>query len=65
MPAQRVLSKTRHHALSDGERMARTAEGLAVMHVVADDETGELSSISVLARYGAIPDEFEEQIRAL
>ncbi|PZR85264.1 MAG: hypothetical protein DI537_31140 [Stutzerimonas stutzeri] len=65
VPAQRVPAKTRHHALNDGERMARMAEGLAVMHVIADDETGEVSSVAVLARHGAIPDEFEEQIRAL
>ncbi|RDJ21072.1 hypothetical protein DWF00_07580 [Bosea caraganae] len=64
-PGQRVPAKTKHHALADGERMARTAEGVAVIHVVADDETGEASSITVLARHGAIPEEFEEQIRAL
>jgi hypothetical protein len=58
-------SRRRDHALNDGERMARTAEGLAVMHVVADDETGEVSAIAVLARHGEIPEEFEEQIRAL
>lgn len=45
--------------------MGRSAEGVAVIHVVADDETGEVGSIDVLARHGAIPDEFEEQIRAL
>jgi len=65
VPSPRVPSKTRHHALNDGERMARTAEGLAVMHVVADDETGEVSAVAVLARHGEIPEEFEEQIRAL
>lgn len=65
VPGQRVPSKTRHHALNDGERMARMAEGLAVMHVVADDETGEVSAVAVLARHGEIPEEFEEQIRAL
>ncbi len=60
-----MLAKTKHHALSDGERMARTAEARAVIHVTADDETGEVSALSVLARHGAIPDEFEEHIRAL
>lgn len=65
VPAQRVPAKTKHHALRDGERLGRTAEGLAVMHVTADDETGEVSALEVLARYGAIPEEFEEQIRAL
>ncbi|MNL79360.1 hypothetical protein D3C87_2059480 [compost metagenome] len=49
----------------EGERIGRSAEGVAVVHVVADDETGEVASIAVLARHGAIPEEFEEQIRAL
>ncbi len=65
VPAQRLPSKTRHQALADGERIGRSAEGVAVIHVVADDETGEIASIEVLARHGAIPEEFEEQIRAL
>jgi hypothetical protein len=65
VPAQRVLAKTKHHALNEGERLGRIAEGVAVVHVVADDETGEVASIDVLARHGAIPEEFEEQIRAL
>ncbi|MGF7056279.1 hypothetical protein GGC47_005496 [Bosea sp. OAE752] len=63
--SQRVPAKTKHHALNEGERLGRTAEGVAVVHVVADDETGEVASIDVLARHGAIPEEFEEQIRAL
>jgi len=65
VPAQRVPAKTKRHALNEGERLGRTAEGVAVLHVVADDETGEVASIDVLARHGAIPEEFEEQIRAL
>ena len=65
VPAQRVLAKSRHQALNEGERIGRTAEGVAVIHVTADDETGEVSVLDVLARHGAIPEEFEEQIRAL
>jgi uncharacterized protein YutE (UPF0331/DUF86 family) len=38
---------------------------LTVIHVSADDETGEVSALDVLARHGLIPEEFEEQIRAL
>jgi hypothetical protein len=64
VPGQRVPAKTKHHALQDGERLARTAEGVAVVPVVADDETGEVASIEVIARHGEIPDEFDEQIRA-
>lgn len=64
VPGQRAPAKTKHHALQDGERLARTAEGVAVVHVIADDETGEVASLAVLARHGEIPEEFEEQIRA-
>ncbi|MBN9453285.1 MAG: hypothetical protein J0I42_15155 [Bosea sp.] len=65
VPGQRVLAKTKPHALNEGERLSRSAEGVAVIHVTADDETGEVSDLEVLARHGAIPQEFEEQIRAL
>ncbi len=65
VPAQRVPAKTKHHAMQEGERLGRTTEGVAVIHVTADDETGEVSALYVLARHGAIPEEFEEQIRAL
>lgn len=65
VPGQRVLARTKHHALRDGERLARTAEGLAVIHVTADDETGEVSQLAVLARHGEIPEAFEEEIRSL
>jgi hypothetical protein len=61
----RVPAKTKHHALRDGERLGRTAEGLAVIHVTADDETGEVSALAVLARHGEIPEAFEEEIRGL
>ncbi|SEM68331.1 hypothetical protein SAMN04515666_1192 [Bosea lupini] len=65
VPGQRLPAKTKHQALNEGERLGRTAEGVAVIHVTADDETGEVSALDVLARHGAIPEEFEEQIRAL
>jgi len=65
VPGQRLPAKTKHHAPADGIRLGRTAEGVAVLHVVADDETGEVSSLVVLERHGAIPEEFEEEIRAL
>lgn len=65
VPGQRVLAKTKHHALSEGLRLGRSAEGVAVIHVTADDETGEVSTLAVLARHGEIPEAFEEEIRAL
>jgi len=49
VPAQRVAAKSQKHALSEGERLGRSAEGVAVIHVTADDETGELSAIKPLS----------------
>ena len=64
-PSQGVPAKTRHHAIADGRRIATGKAGAAVLKIVADDETGEPSSIEVIERYGDIPEEFEESIRAL
>ena len=64
-PSQGVQAKTRHHALADGRRIAASNAGAAVLRVVADDETGEPSSIEVIERFGEIPEEFEESVRAL
>jgi hypothetical protein len=54
VPGQRVLARTKHHALDDVERLARTAEGVAVIYFTADDDTGEVSALAALARHGAI-----------
>lgn len=64
-PSQPTPAKTRHHALADGRRIAASRAGAAVLRVVADDETGEASSIEVIERFGEIPEEFEESVRAL
>ncbi len=41
VPGQRLPAKTKHHALADGARLGRIAEGVAVLHVATDDEAGE------------------------
>ncbi|BCB18077.1 hypothetical protein [Bosea sp. ANAM02] len=64
-PSQGVPAKTQQQAVIDGRRIASSKAGAAVLKILADDETGEPSSIEVIERYGDIPDEFEESIRAL
>jgi hypothetical protein len=64
-PSLGVSAKTRHHALADGRRIAAGKAGAAVLKIITDDETGEPSSIEVIERFGEIPREFEESIRAL
>lgn len=44
--------------------IARTRTSASNSAIVADDETGEVSSNGVLARHGVIRDDFEEAIRA-
>lgn len=63
VPTSPVKARTRQHALASATELARRAEGVAVLHVVADDETGEVSHVNILARHGAIPDDFEDQVR--
>lgn len=65
VPSQGVPAKTERQAVGDGRRIAGSKAGAAVLKILADDETGEPSSIEVIERYGDIPDEFEESIRAL
>lgn len=64
-PSQPTPAKTRQQAIADGRRLAASRPGAAVLRVLADDETGEASSIEVIERFGEIPEEFEESIRAL
>ena len=64
-PSQPLKASTRHHALLDGQRIASGKAGAAILRVVADNETGEASSVEVIERFGDIPEEFEESIRAL
>lgn len=64
-PSQATPAKTRSAALNDGRRIAFGRPGAAVLRILADDETGEPSSIEVIERFGEIPEEFEESIRAL
>lgn len=64
-PSQPSPAKTRHQAVTDGRRIASGRPGAAVLRIVADDETGEASSVEVIERFGDIPEEFEESIRAM
>jgi hypothetical protein len=64
-PSQGASAKTRHHAIADGRPIAAGKAGAAVLKFIADDETGEASSIEVIERFGEIPEESEESVRAL
>ncbi len=36
--------------------------GTAALRIVADDETGELESATILSQFGEVPEDFAEQL---
>ena len=46
------------------EAMASRLPGTAALQIVADDETGELESATILGQHGEVPDDFAESLQA-
>jgi hypothetical protein len=44
--------------------MAARLPGTAAIQIVADDETGELESATILGRFGDVPDDFADMLQA-
>ncbi|WP_244538757.1 hypothetical protein [Methylobacterium sp. ap11] len=45
-----------------GEAIAIRMPGTAVLRIVADGETGELESATILGQFGEVPEDFAEQV---
>ena len=56
------VAPTESGALKRAEAIATRVPGSAAIAVVADDETGEMAGISILGRFGQIPDDFAESL---
>ncbi|GEP09786.1 hypothetical protein [Methylobacterium gnaphalii] len=63
IPGDREVSPTESGALKRAEAMAKRIPGTAAIRVMADDETGELESVSILGQFGEVPDDFAEQLQ--
>jgi hypothetical protein len=63
VPGDREVAPTESGALKKAEAMAGRMPGTAAIRVVADDETGELESATILGRFGEIPDDFAESLQ--
>ncbi|MFE1598161.1 hypothetical protein [Methylobacterium sp. ID0610] len=61
-PGTRDVAPTESGALKRAEAIAARMPGAAALKIVADDETGELDVVSILGRFGEIPEDFAEQI---
>ncbi len=61
-PGEQIQAPTASGALKRAEAMAGRAPGTAALSIVADDETGELESATILGRFGEVPDDFAESL---
>ncbi|MBB5765728.1 hypothetical protein ABEV34_11785 [Methylorubrum rhodesianum] len=64
VPGDRQISPTGSGALKRAEAMAARMPGTAALQIVADDETGELESATILGQYGEVPDDFADSLQA-
>ncbi|MER2251226.1 hypothetical protein ABS772_15005 [Methylorubrum podarium] len=64
VPGDRQASPTSSGAMKRAEAMAARMPGTAALQIVADDETGELESATILGQYGEVPDDFAESLQA-
>lgn len=49
--------------MKKAEAMASRMPGAAALKIVADDETGELESATILGQRGEVPADFAETVR--
>ena len=62
-PDRPELALTENGALKKAEAMAARMPGTAAIQIVADDETGELESATILGQFGEVPDDFAESLQ--
>ncbi|GJE42104.1 hypothetical protein [Methylobacterium soli] len=63
VPGDRELAPTESGARKKAEAMAARMPGTAALRIVADDETGELESATILDQFGEVPDDFAESLQ--
>ena len=63
VPGDREVAPTENGALKKAEAMAGRMPGTAALKIIADDETGELESATILGQFGEIPDDFAESLQ--
>ncbi|GEP00604.1 hypothetical protein [Methylobacterium haplocladii] len=63
VPGDQQLAPTESGALKRAEAMAGRIPGTAAIRIMADDETGELESATILGQFGQVPDDFAEQLQ--
>lgn len=62
-PDRPEMALTESGALKKAEAMAGRLPGTAALRIVADDETGEMESATILGQFGEVPDDFAESLQ--
>ncbi len=61
-PGNRDVAPTENDTLKRAEAIAGRMPGAAALRMMADDETGELESTTILGQFGEVPEVFAEQV---
>ncbi len=62
-PGKREEAPSLNGAVKKAEAWSAREKGVAAIQVVADDETGEVASATILAMHGQVPDDLADQIK--
>lgn len=62
-PGRQEVAQTETGALKKAEALAKRMPGAVALKVVADDDTGELEGVTILGRWGEVPDDFAESLQ--
>ncbi|WP_018260004.1 hypothetical protein [Methylobacterium sp. WSM2598] len=62
-PGVRDVAPTESGALKRAEAIAGRQPGAAALKIVADNETGELESVTLLGQFGEVPEDFAESLQ--
>ncbi|GEP12421.1 hypothetical protein [Methylobacterium gnaphalii] len=63
VPGGQEMAPTESGAIKKAEAMAKRIPGTAAIRIMADDETGELESATILGQFGEVPDDFAESLQ--
>lgn len=62
-PARQESALSGFGALKKAEALAKRMPGAAALKIIADDETGEMESATILGQWGEMPEDFAESLQ--
>jgi hypothetical protein len=62
VPGARDVAPSENGALKRAEALAARVPGSAAISVVADAETGEVASVTIIQTFGEVPEDFAESL---